>query len=113
MQLGVDTKLLVSAKKETTNEVEIVKSASSSMGKMTADDIRKLMNELFIKAKSEGKESIEFVSGQLHRILRMHNRMPQVCRIMYEKMQPGDEILSTTLSGKSSTIRIRYYLHER
>jgi len=35
----------------------------------------------------------------------MKNRMPQICRIMYEKMMPGDVVLHTTPSGKSSTIR--------
>jgi hypothetical protein len=32
---------------------------------------------------------------------------------MYEKMMPGDEVLHTTPSGKSSTIKIRYDLRNR
>lgn len=36
-----------------------------------------------------------------------------VCQIMYEKMKNRDEVLSTTPSGYSSTIKIRYYLRNR
>lgn len=50
--------------------------------------------------------------GNIHKQLGMENRMPQVCRIMYEKMYTGDEVLHSTPSGKSSTIKIRYYLNK-
>jgi len=53
------------------------------------------------------------VSGDIHNQMGMKNRMPQICRIMYEKMMPGDEVLHTTPSGKSSTIKIRYDLRNR
>lgn len=79
-------------------------------GKKTADDVRRFMDETFIKAKAEGKKNIELVSGQIHKTLGMNNRMPQICRIMYEKMKSGDEVIFSTPSGKSSTIKIRYYL---
>lgn len=49
-------------------------------------------------------------SGILVKSYMGGSRMPQVCRIMYEKMKTGDEILHTTPSGSSSTIKIRYYL---
>jgi hypothetical protein len=78
--------------------------------KKSADDIRRFIDEIFIKTKQEGAEYVDLVSGQIEKQLLMKNRLPQVCRIMYEKKKPKDEILHTTPSGKSSTIKIRYYL---
>lgn len=85
-------------------------SKSNVSGSKTADDIRKYIDQLFQESRQQGKEYIELVSGSIHNYLGMENRMPQVCRIMYEKMKQGDELLHTTPSGKSSTIKIRYYL---
>lgn len=62
------------------------------------------------EAKRRGEDYIDLVSGDIHNQLGMKNRMPQVCRIMYEKMQAGDKVIHTTPSGMSSTIKIRYYL---
>ncbi|OIQ10643.1 hypothetical protein MTCOM_05780 [Moorella thermoacetica] len=76
----------------------------------TADDIRKYIDKLLQEAKRRGEDYIDLVSGDIHKQLGMKNRMPQVCRIMYEKMQAGDKVIHTTPSGKSSTIKIRYYL---
>lgn len=82
-------------------------------GRITADDIRQYIDKLLRKAKMRGKEYIDLVSGDVHKQLGLKNRMPQVCKIMYEKMKPGDKILHTTPSGMSSTIKIRYYVKER
>ncbi|MDK2879497.1 MAG: hypothetical protein PWR06_2213 [Thermoanaerobacteraceae bacterium] len=79
-------------------------------GRKTADDVRQYIDKLFQEAKMRGEDYIDLVSGDIHKQLGMKNRMPQVCRIMYEKMIPGDEVLHTTPSGKSSTIKIRYNL---
>lgn len=80
-------------------------------GNKTANDIRDFINQILQQSKQNGEEFVDLVSGRIHNDLAMRNRMPQVCRIMYEKMKPGDEILHTTPSGKSSTIAIRYYLY--
>ena len=53
------------------------------------------------------------VSEEIHRQLRLRDRMPLICRAMYEEMMPGDIVLQTTPSGQSSTIEIRYYLKNR
>jgi len=82
-------------------------------GQKTADDVRQYIEKLLQEAKMRGEDYIDLVSGDIHKQLGMKNRMPQVCRIMYEKMMPGDEVLHTTPSGKSSTIKIRYYLKQR
>lgn len=83
------------------------------LGRITVDDIRHYIDKLLQEAKMRGEEYIDLVSGDIHKQLGMKDRMPQVCRIMYEKMLPGNEVLHTTPSGKSSTIKIRYYLKQR
>lgn len=79
----------------------------------TADDIRKYIDELFQRAREQNKEYVDLLSGEIHRQLGMKNRMPGVCTIMFEKKMTGDEVLHTTPSGKSSTIKIRYYVNRR
>ena len=74
------------------------------------DDLRAFMDKLLQEARLREEHYIDLVSGDIHRQLGMKNRMPQVCRIMYEKMKSGDKVLHTTPSGLSSTIKIRYNL---
>ena len=81
--------------------------------RVTTNDIRTYIESLFQTAKEQKVEYIELISGDIHRALGMRNAMPPVCIVMYEKMISGDEVLRTTPSGKSSTIRIRYYLSRR
>ena len=65
------------------------------------------------EAKNSGAEYVDLVSGHIHNCVGLTNRMPQVCGIMYKMMLPGDEVLHSTPSGQSSTIKIRYYLLNR
>jgi len=61
-------------------------------------------------SKSENKRNYgHLINEQFENELEM----PQICQIMFEKMIPGDEILHTTPSGKSSIIKIRYNLTNR
>lgn len=85
----------------------------SDSGRKTSDDVRQYIDKLLYEAKLRGEGYIDLVSGDIHNQLGMKNRMPQVCRIMYEKMQAGDQVIHTTPSGKSSTIKIRYDLRNR
>jgi hypothetical protein len=83
---------------------------SHSLVRITADDIRQYIDKLLLEAKMRGEEYLDLISGDIHRQLGLKNRMPDICRIMYEKMNTGDQVLKTTPSGMSSTIKIRYYL---
>jgi hypothetical protein len=85
----------------------------TGLQRKTADDVRQYIEKLLQEAKLQGKDYIDLVSGDIHKQMGMRNSMPQVCNIMYKKMMPGDEILHTTPSGKSSTIKIRYDLTNR
>lgn len=79
----------------------------------TTTDVRSFIVKLLKEAKSQGKSHIDLVSGDIHRQMGLKNRMPMVCRAMYQELLPSDRVLHTTPSGQSSTIRIRYYLKSR
>ena len=64
-------------------------------------------------AKDQGAEYVDLVSGDVHKELKWKSRLPLVCDAMKNSMKPGDEFIHTTPSGKSSTINVRYYTHER
>jgi len=81
--------------------------------RLTADDVRRYVDKLLLEAKVRGEDYIDLISGDIHKQMGLKKRMPQVCRIMYEKKIPGDIVLHTTPSGKSSTIKIRYHLRSR
>lgn len=61
------------------------------------------------EAKKRGEEFVELVSGDIHKALNWKSRLPLVCDAMKNSMQPGDRVVHTTPSGKSSTITMRYY----
>lgn len=94
------------------NSVVPVDKPIPSPGKTSAD-IKEYIDRLIREAKLQGKDYIDLVSGEIHKQMGLKNRMPVVCNAMYSKMMPGDEVLHTTPSGFSSTIRIRYYLRNR
>jgi len=105
---GVLPEIKHQAKRTTRQAIETEK--FSTTRKKTANDVRKYIEQLLNEAKLRGEKYLDLVSGQIHKELGMQNRMPQVCRIMYEKMGASDEILHTTPSGNSSTIKIRFQI---
>lgn len=74
------------------------------------ESIRQYIIQNLKIAKQTGVTESVLVSGNIHRDMGLHNIMPSVCSAMYQVMKSGDEILSTTPSGKSSTIKIKYKL---
>ena len=86
---------------------------TAGLQRTTSEAIRLHIERLMHEAKWRGEEFIDLVSGDIHKQMGMKDRMPQVCSVMYKMMKPGDEILHTTPSGKSSTIKIRYDLRKR
>ena len=107
--------LLKTLEKPEKNEVVIeecknTKRKGKTSAKVTTKDIRAYIEQLFVEARNSGYSYLDLVSGDIHKQLNMKNSMPPVCDVMYQKMKEGDEILHTTPSGKSSTIKIRYYV---
>ena len=73
-------------------------------------EIREFILKKFASSKVREEESCTLVSGDIAAALRIKNRMPSICSVMYSLMRPGDEILSSTPSGQSSTIKIKYFM---
>ena len=78
--------------------------------KVGTAEIKAFIAELLEKSREKGKDYVDIISGDIHREMNLRNKMPSVCSAMYQMMKSNDEILSATPSGKSSTIKIRYYL---
>lgn len=78
--------------------------------KIGTAQIREYLRELLSEKKKEGNSSCVLTSGQIHKAMGLSSKMPSVCSAMYQIMGSRDKILHTTPSGKSSTIKIEYYL---
>ena len=65
------------------------------------------------KINSMKGESIELVSGDIHRELGGYpdpnHRMPSCCNAMRNLMSNDDEVLYSPKKGNGATLKIRYY----
>ncbi|MBM6885567.1 hypothetical protein [Pseudoflavonifractor phocaeensis] len=78
----------------------------------TADIVYYLLRTL-AQYQEQGETSCTLTSGAIHKAMGLKNKMPSVCSAMYQVMEPGDVVVHTTPSGKSSTIQICYRLAGR
>lgn len=78
----------------------------------TADIVCYLLRTL-AQYQEQGEASCMLTSGAIHKAMGLKNKMPSVCNAMYQVMEPGDVVVHTTPSGKSSTIQICYRLADR
>ena len=78
--------------------------------KVTTADIKKYITGLKQEALRNGADSIEIVSNDVHKALKLTNRMPLVCNAMRQVMTDNDVIAHQTPSGNSSTLKIKYFL---
>ncbi|MEG2811862.1 MAG: hypothetical protein RR898_01460 [Clostridium sp.] len=78
--------------------------------KISTNDIRFFIRGMICSAKLSRLEYVDIVSGQVHKAMNLSSKMPSVCSAMYSIKEYKYEILETVPSGKSSTIKIRYYL---
>ena len=74
-------------------------------------EIREYIISLLNQAQKRGENSCILVSGDIHREMGLQSRMPNVCGVMYSLINFSYEILETTPSGLSSTIKIEYQLN--
>jgi hypothetical protein len=73
------------------------------------------LNRILIQAKEDKKDSVEILSKDLHDSVasKEENSMPNCCNAMkdLEKINFSKmEVIDTTDSGQSTTIKIRYTL---
>jgi len=78
--------------------------------KIGTSEIKDFIQEIFKKSGNDGLDYVDIVSGQIHNKMGLNNKLPSVCSAMYKLVKKDDIILHTTPSGKSSTIKIRYFL---
>ena len=62
-------------------------------------------------AKQDGLSEITLVCNDIQKALRITNRPPSICAAMYDCMSMNDEILFASPSGKSTTVKIKYYIY--
>ena len=78
--------------------------------RVSTSDIRTFISKIIDQSRLDGLEYVDIVSGDVHKQMRLDNKMPSVCSAMYTLMNEKDVILHSTPSGKSSTIKIRYFI---
>ncbi len=75
------------------------------------DSIREIVSEKLRSARTRGDDFCVLISGDIHKEMKLENRMPAVCSVMKQLMGPNDQILHTTPKGNISTIKINYQLN--
>ncbi|MER1999930.1 MAG: hypothetical protein ABS882_09145 [Lysinibacillus sp.] len=84
------------------------------MEKITVHLVVKLIRKLKTEARNRGEKVLEITASDLHNIIGKYpngnTRYPTCCNAMYKEMKANDEILHTTKSRYSLTIKVRYYL---
>ena len=94
-------------KLEQGSDDNIVLNKSKTLTQQARDYIMEQKN----LASEEGEESITLLCNDIQNALGVSNRTPCICTAMYDCMKPGDEVLSAPASGKSTTVLVKYYLH--
>ena len=61
-------------------------------------------------AKAAGKTELELLCNDIQIALGVTNRTPCICQAMYDKMDKNDVVVSAPPSGKSTTVRVKYFL---
>lgn len=62
------------------------------------------------EAKLAGDAAVVLVCNDIQKALGVINRTPSICSAMYACMTEGDEVLFAPPSGKSTTVKIKYYV---
>lgn len=63
------------------------------------------------QAKQEGLSEIILVCNDIQKVFGVVNRAPAICTAMYDCMEQGDEVLYAPSSGKSTAVKIKYFIH--
>ncbi len=75
------------------------------------DQIRDYLEALFRNAKAAGESELTLRAGDIEKAVGLSNRIVMVINAMHEYQEKyRNEILSTTNSGYSTTVVIKYFL---
>ena len=83
---------------------------NTASNKVSTGDIRAYIEECKTGAKSQNKDVLILVAGDVHKELQLKSAMPMVCNAMRQCMGVEDRVLYETASGYSSTLKIEYKL---
>lgn len=96
-----------------TSKVSKANQAAQARQKVGTAEILRYILQTLAQYQENGESSCTLISGEIHKAMDLQNKMPSVCNAMYQAMSPGDVVVHTTPSGKSSTIQICYQLAGR
>ena len=86
--------------------------ANQTPARLSKGDFVTALRKLLQEAAKAGETSVDVRAATLHTDVGVYpargHSMPTCCTVMYEEMQPGDEILLTPSGGKGPTLLVRY-----
>lgn len=71
---------------------------------------RDYINQKKNEARAQGLTEIVLICNDIQKALKITNRAPAICSAMYDCMNKNDKVLFAPASGKSTTVKIIYYL---
>ena len=63
-----------------------------------------------LDAKKRGLSEITLLCNDIQKELNVINRTPSICSAMYDLMEAGDQVLFAPPSGKSTTVKVKYFI---
>lgn len=96
------------------NDTAVRPKTSQTPARLSKGDFITVLRKQLQEAAKAGETSVEVRAATLHTEVGVYpargHSMPTCCTVMYEEMQPGDEILLTPPGGKGPTLLVRYKL---
>lgn len=83
----------------------------NSENQIGTKDIYNYIKSLKQSSYDEGETFLLLKANNIHRNLKLKNKMPLVCNAMRQCMNAGDKVIHETPSGYSSTLEIKYFLN--
>ena len=71
---------------------------------------REYINFRKAQAREAGMAYVDLLCNDIQKELGIINRAPAICTAMYACCGPKDQVLYAPPSGKSTTVKIRYYV---
>lgn len=99
-----------SLEEELNTKSENVESNKQSTNVNLTQKARDYINQKKSEARTQGLTEIVLICNDIQKALKTTNRAPAICSAMYDCMDIKDEILNAPPSGKSTTVKIKYYL---
>lgn len=71
---------------------------------------REYISRAKMEAKESGKKEITLLCNDIQKTLGVTQRPASICTAMYDSMNHNDEVVFSPPKGKSTTLKIKYYL---